>query len=69
MGEDRLASVGLEVLGLGPIDSPTLGMTLYWVNFNAALINGWWWWWAAPLVIRTKPSNHLPEEGLDAPER
>src|SRR5215467_2690961 len=46
-----LASVGLEVLGLGPIDSPTLGMTLYWVNFNAALINGWWWWWSAPLVI------------------
>jgi peptide/nickel transport system permease protein len=25
-----LASIGLEVLGLGPIDSPTLGMTLYW---------------------------------------
>jgi len=46
-----LASVGLEVLGLGPIDSPTLGMTLYWVNFNAALINGWWWWWSAPLAI------------------
>ena len=47
--EDRraaiLASIGLEVLGLGPIDSPTLGMTLYWVNFNAAMINGWWWWW------------------------
>jgi peptide/nickel transport system permease protein len=46
-----LASVFLEVLGLGPIDSPTLGMTLYWVNFNAALINGWWWWWAAPIVV------------------
>ncbi|MBV9017566.1 MAG: ABC transporter permease [Alphaproteobacteria bacterium] len=46
-----LASVGLEVLGLGPIDAPTLGMTLYWVNFNAAMINGWWWWWAAPTVI------------------
>ena len=46
-----LASVGLEVLGLGPIDSPTLGMTLYWVNFNAALINGWWWWWTAPITI------------------
>ncbi|MBK8083485.1 MAG: hypothetical protein IPK28_06370 [Devosia sp.] len=40
-----LASIGLEVLGLGPIDAPTLGMTLYWVNFNAAMINGWWWWW------------------------
>ena len=46
-----LASIGLEVLGLGPIDSLTLGMTLYWVNFNAAMINGWWWWWTAPTVI------------------
>jgi peptide/nickel transport system permease protein len=46
-----LASIGLEVLGLGPVESPTLGMTLYWVNFNAALINGWWWWWAAPIVV------------------
>jgi len=46
-----LASIGLEVLGLGPIDTPTLGMTLYWVNFNAAMINGWWWWWTAPTVI------------------
>jgi len=46
-----LASIGLEVLGLGAIDAPTLGMTLYWVNFNAAMINGWWWWWTAPTVI------------------
>jgi peptide/nickel transport system permease protein len=46
-----LASIGLEVLGLGPIESPTLGMTLYWVNYNAAIINGWWWWWLAPIVI------------------
>jgi peptide/nickel transport system permease protein len=46
-----LASIGLEVLGLGPLESPTLGMTLYWVNFNAAMINGWWWWWTAPTVI------------------
>jgi peptide/nickel transport system permease protein len=46
-----LASVGLEVLGLGPLEAPTLGMTLYWVNFNAAIINGWWWWWTAPIVI------------------
>ena len=46
-----LASIALEVLGLGPIDAPTLGMTLYWVNFNAAMINGWWWWWIAPTVI------------------
>jgi peptide/nickel transport system permease protein len=46
-----LASVGLEVLGLGPVAAPTLGMTLYWVNFNAAIVNGWWWWWSAPLVV------------------
>jgi peptide/nickel transport system permease protein len=46
-----LASVGLEVLGLGPVESPTLGMTLYWVFFNAAIINGWWWWWIAPLIV------------------
>jgi peptide/nickel transport system permease protein len=46
-----LASVGLEVLGLGPVESPTLGMTLYWVFFNAAVINGWWWWWTAPLAV------------------
>ena len=45
-----LASVGLEVLGLGPLESPTLGMTLYWINFNAAILNGWWWW-VAPIVI------------------
>ena len=46
-----LASIGLEVLGLGPVEAPTLGMTLYWVEFNAAIINDWWWWWLAPLVI------------------
>jgi peptide/nickel transport system permease protein len=46
-----LASIGLEVLGLGPVEAPTLGMTLYWVNFNAALLNGWWWWWLPPIVV------------------
>ena len=46
-----LASIGLEVLGLGPLEAPTLDMTLYWVNFNAAILNGWWWWWTAPIVI------------------
>jgi peptide/nickel transport system permease protein len=46
-----LASIGLEVLGLGPFESPTLGMTIYWVNYNAAIINGWWWWWVPPIVV------------------
>jgi peptide/nickel transport system permease protein len=46
-----LASVGLEVLGLGSFDSLTLGMTLYWVIYYAAIINSWWWWWIPPIVI------------------
>jgi len=46
-----LASIGLEVLGLGPMDAPTIGMTLFWVNYNAAVINGWWWWWLPPIIV------------------
>ncbi|MBW3632049.1 MAG: ABC transporter permease [Chloroflexi bacterium] len=46
-----LASIGLEVLGLGPFEAPTLGMTLYWVIYNAAIINGWWWWWVPPIIV------------------
>lgn len=46
-----LASVGLEVLGLGAFANPTLGMTLYWVIYYAAIINSWWWWWVPPLVV------------------
>lgn len=46
-----LAAIGLEMLGLGPFEAPTLGMTLYWVNYNAAIVNGWWWWWVPPIVV------------------
>lgn len=46
-----LASVGLEVLGLGSFDSLTIGMTLYWVIYYAAIINSWWWWWVPPIII------------------
>jgi peptide/nickel transport system permease protein len=46
-----LASIGLEVLGLGPFEAPTLGMTIYWVVYNAAIINGWWWWWVPPIIV------------------
>ena len=48
-----LASIGLEALGLGPVDSPTLGMTIYWVIFYAALLHGYWWWWLPPIAIIT----------------
>jgi peptide/nickel transport system permease protein len=46
-----LASIGLEVLGLGPQNSPTLGMTIYWSILFNALLRGMWWWWAPPVVM------------------
>ena len=46
-----LASIGLEVIGLGPIEANTLGMTIYWVNYNAALLLGMWWWFLPPVII------------------
>jgi peptide/nickel transport system permease protein len=46
-----LASIGLEALGLGPQNEPTVGMTIYWaITFNA-LVRGLWWWWLAPIVV------------------
>jgi peptide/nickel transport system permease protein len=45
-----LASIGLEALGLGPQNEPTLGMTIYWaISFNA-VIRGMWWWLAMPIA-------------------
>jgi len=45
-----LASIGLEALGLGPQNEPTIGMTIYWaISFNA-LLRGLWWWWLVPIV-------------------
>jgi len=46
-----LASIGLEALGLGPLESPTIGMTLYWVIYYSALLLGMWWWFIPPIVI------------------
>lgn len=54
-----LASIGLEALGLGPVDSPTLGMTIYWAILNGAVINRWWWWWAPPIVVISVLFNGL----------
>jgi peptide/nickel transport system permease protein len=46
-----LASIGLEVLGLGPQNDPTVGMTIFWaIKFNALLRN-MWWWWLPPIIV------------------
>lgn len=46
-----LASVGLSTLGLGPMNSPSLGLTLYWAINYGALIRQMWWWFMPPIVI------------------
>ncbi len=46
-----LATIGLEALGLGPQNEPTLGMTIYWAITFSSLIRGMWWWWAIPIFF------------------
>jgi len=46
-----LASLGLEALGLGANDAPTIGMTIYWVIFYGALLQGMWWWFLPPIIV------------------
>lgn len=46
-----LASIGLEVLGLGPRQSYTLGNTIYEAMYYTAMWRGMWWWWGPPIVI------------------
>jgi peptide/nickel transport system permease protein len=46
-----LASIGLEALGLGPQNDPTLGMTIYWALYYTAVLRGLWWWWGPPILI------------------
>jgi peptide/nickel transport system permease protein len=45
-----LASVGIQLLGLGPLHIPNLGMILQFAFQGAALYQGLWWWWGSPAV-------------------
>jgi peptide/nickel transport system permease protein len=45
-----LTAVGLEVLGLGPQNVPTIGRTLFYAFKYQALFRGMWWWWGPPVV-------------------
>jgi peptide/nickel transport system permease protein len=48
-----LGAVGLQLLGLGPIATPTLGLMLQ-TSFGAgALVQGMWWWWGPPTMVLT----------------
>jgi peptide/nickel transport system permease protein len=46
-----LASIGLEALGLGPQNEPTLGMTIYWSLYYTSILRNLWWWWVPPIVV------------------
>lgn len=46
-----LASIGLEVLGLGSFQTPTLGNLIYFAIIGNAMWLGLWWWWLPPILI------------------
>jgi peptide/nickel transport system permease protein len=50
-------SIGLEVtlsvLGFTDIDTPTIGVMIYWANQHSAMISGVWWWFVFPTVFVT----------------
>jgi peptide/nickel transport system permease protein len=45
-----LALVGIQLLGLGPLYTPNLGMTLQTAQQGAALYKRMWWWWGPPTL-------------------
>lgn len=48
-------SIGLEVtlsvLGFTDINTPTIGVMIYWANQHTALVAGIWWWILFPVAI------------------
>ncbi|HSU06792.1 MAG TPA: ABC transporter permease [Acetobacteraceae bacterium] len=48
-------SIGLEVtlsvLGFTDINTPTIGVMIYWANQHTALVAGVWWWILFPVVL------------------
>ena len=62
-----MASLGLEALGIGSRRSPTLGMTLFYVNYYSAFLLGLWWWILEPItvIVLTLTSLVLTSMGLD----
>ncbi len=51
VSQSILTAIGLETLGLGPQETLTLGMIIYWGQFYGAILRGLWWWWAPPIVL------------------
>ncbi|MEM1398557.1 MAG: ABC transporter permease [Pseudomonadota bacterium] len=62
-----LASVGLEAMGLGPQNEPTLGQTIYWMIQSSAFMLGMWWWILPPIgaLVILFVSLYLINTGID----
>jgi peptide/nickel transport system permease protein len=46
-----VAAVGLQLLGLGPITTPTMGLMLQYAFEYGAVTRGMWWWWGPPTIF------------------
>jgi len=46
-----VAEVSLEVIGLGPRHTITLGMMLHWAMSHSAIVRGLFWWWIPPCIM------------------
>lgn len=62
-----MSSLGLEALGIGSRREPTMGMTLFYVNYYSAFLLGLWWWILEPVavIVLTLTSLSLISIGLD----
>ncbi len=62
-----MSSLGLEAIGIGSRREPTMGMTLFYVNYYSAFLLGLWWWILEPVavIVMTLTSFVLISMGLD----
>jgi peptide/nickel transport system permease protein len=44
-------AIGLQLIGLGPVDTQTLGLALQQALASGALSQGLWWWWLPPAAV------------------
>jgi peptide/nickel transport system permease protein len=62
-----LISVSYDFLGLGPTNTPSLGLLLFWATDNSALTFHLWWWFVPPGAAMTimVAAAYIANVGLD----
>lgn len=62
-----LTTIGMDALGLGPQNDPSLGNTIYWSLQYSSHVNGIWWWWLPPVAVLALVFSalYLISAGLD----